>query len=245
MKQKDELSPLHRTKAIFTRSLFLLFVLQMGISCSPDFKLMEGDFLFQDLDCGEMCKAIEEVTLGIDGARLSHVGLVVSDNDTLKVVEAISAGVVLTPIQKFINRSYDKEGNPKILVGRLKPEYQHLTPAAIQNLNKYYNAPYNNSYLMGNNSYYCSQLLYIIYKAANKGNEVFTLNPMTFKQPGKTSFYPVWVEHYNSLGIAIPEGEPGINPGGMSTSSFIEIVHAMGKPEGWHKQSKPFSIFAD
>jgi hypothetical protein len=236
MKIKDDQTPPQTTRHFELRSSFFFLMMLMGISCSSGFELKEGDFLFQDLDCGPMCTAIEEVTQGIDGARLSHVGLVVSNNDTLKVAEAITAGVVLTPLHKFINRSHDSDGNPKILVGRLTPKYQHLTPAAIQNLNNYYNSPYNDSFLMGNNRYYCSQLLYIIYKAANKGQEVFTLNPMTFKQTGKESFYPVWIDHFNKLGIAIPEGEPGINPGGMSTSPYIEIVHAMGKPDGWKIQ---------
>lgn len=203
------------------------------MSCSPKFQLREGDFLFQDMDCGPMCNAIEEVTQGINGARLSHVGWVVFDNDSIKVVEAISKGVVLTPLEDFLKRSNDAEGNPKVLVGRLKNDYQSLIPKALANLQNYLKTPYNISYVMGNDSVYCSQLLYLIFKEANNGKEVFELAPMTFKPLNSDQFFPVWEAYYKELGIPVPEGQPGINPGGMSRSSYLEIIHAFGKPDGW------------
>lgn len=219
-------------KPSFFIGLSILFIL---MSCSPKFQLLQGDFLFQDMDCGPMCNAIEEVTQGIDGARLSHVGLVFVENDSFKVVEAISKGVVFTPIDDFLNRSHDAEGNPKVLVGRLKSNYQHLIPKALENLESYKETPYNNSYIMGNDSVYCSQLLYLIFKEANNGSEVFELAPMTFKPINSDQFFPVWKEYYNELGIPIPEGLPGINPGGMSRSNYLEIVYQYGKPDGWKK----------
>ncbi|MFA9391313.1 MAG: YiiX/YebB-like N1pC/P60 family cysteine hydrolase [Prolixibacteraceae bacterium] len=213
----------------------ILFLMSM-INCSPKFELKEGDFLFQDMDCGPMCDAIEEVTQGIFGARLSHVGLVVLENDSFKVVEAISKGVVFTPLEDFQNRSFDANGNPKILVGRLKQNYQQLIPEALKHLEQYKSSPYNISYIMGNDSVYCSQLLYLIFKEANEGTEVFELAPMTFKPLTSDRFFPVWEAYYRELGIAIPEGEPGINPGGMSRSSYLEIIHSFGNPDGWGKQ---------
>lgn len=215
----------------FTYIAFLIFSM-LTMKSPSNFELKEGDFLFQDMDCGAMCDAIEAVTQGIDGAQLSHVGLVLNDRDTLMVVEAISKGVVYTPLDDFLNRSADDEGNPKVVVGRFKKEFQHLIPKAISNLQKYEASAYNKSYIMGNDSVYCSQLLYLIFKEANKGIDVFQLAPMTFKQPASNDFFPVWLEYYNDLGIPIPEGEPGINPGGMSRSPFIEIIHSYGKPEG-------------
>ena len=213
------------------KNVFLLISISiLMISCSNKFTLKEGDFLFQDLDCGPMCEAIEEVTQGIDGACFSHVGLVIIENDSFKVVEAISKGVVFTSIDEFLNRSFDADGNPKVLVGRFKNEYRHFIPKAIKNLQNYKSTPYNTSFIMGNDSVYCSQLLYLIFKEANMGNDVFILSPMTFKPLNSDQFFPVWEDYYQNLGIPIPEGEPGINPGGMSRSSFIEIIHAYGKP---------------
>lgn len=227
------MKPMKPSILLFISSFIILLIYS---SCQSGFELKEGDFLFQDLDCGSMCDAIEEVTQGIDGARLSHVGLVVVKNDSFKVTEAISAGVVFTPLNDFINRSQDSEGNPKILVGRLKSEYIHLTTKAIAYLNSYLNAPYDDYYKMNNDSFYCSELLYTIYKEANNGDDVFSLFPMTFKQPGSEIFYPVWEKYYNNLGCTIPEDELGCNPGGISRSQYIEIVHAYGKPDGWEGQ---------
>jgi hypothetical protein len=58
---------------------------------------------------------------------------------------------------------------------------------------------------------------------------------MTFKPLGNDQFFPVWEEYYEKLGIEIPEGKPGINPGGMSRSPKIEIVHVYGFPDEYEK----------
>ena len=76
--------------------------------------------LFQDLDSSILCEAIESVTTGYRGANLSHVGIIISHNDTLKVLEATPPLVKLTEINTFLNSSLDNEGNPKVIVGRLK-----------------------------------------------------------------------------------------------------------------------------
>ncbi|MHC4724324.1 MAG: hypothetical protein ACYS9V_08765 [Planctomycetota bacterium] len=39
------------------------------------FEPKEGDLLFQDLDCGPLCDAIEKVTTGYQGSNFSHVGI--------------------------------------------------------------------------------------------------------------------------------------------------------------------------
>jgi len=67
--------------------------------------LQEGDLLFQNLDCGPLCDAIEEVTKGYDDSSFSHIGLVVLKHDSIMVVEAIGKDVHLTTINKFIARS--------------------------------------------------------------------------------------------------------------------------------------------
>ena len=96
------------------------------------FQLQSGDLLFQDGDCGPFCEAIEKVTFGIDGARFSHVGMVIPNENDLVVIEAVSAGVVETPLDTFFNRSFDVDGNSKIVVGRLKKDFQKLIPKAIE-----------------------------------------------------------------------------------------------------------------
>ena len=46
---------------------------------------------------------------------------------------------------------------------------------------------------------------------------------MTYKSNGKTM--TIWIDYFNELNIPIPENEPGINPGGISKSKKINIIH--------------------
>ena len=45
----------------------------------------------------------------------------------------------------------------------------------------------------------------------------------------------IWKEYYSKLNINIPEKKLGINPGVMSISEKIEIVHIYGNPSGMQK----------
>ena len=53
---------------------------------------------------------------------------------------------------------------------------------------------------------------------------------MTFADPISNNTMNLWQEYYNELETKIPEGEPGTNPGIMSISENIKIVHKYGEP---------------
>jgi|TARA_B100000959_G_C14763437_1_gene534341 hypothetical protein len=190
--------------------------------------LKEGDLLFQDLDSSPVCDAIELVTTGYNGANLSHIGLVVSDNDTLKILEAIPPKVILTKLDDFLNRSFDKNGNPKIIVGRLKKDFSYIVANAISFSKSQLNTEYDNVFLMNNDKYYCSELIY----EAFLNDSIFNLQPMTFLHPETKDTLAVWKEYYSELKAEIPQNKLGINPGIMSLSKKIEIVHVYGIPDG-------------
>lgn len=201
---------------------------------TTQFALQEGDLLFQDSDCGPFCDAIEKVTEGYKGSNFSHVGMVIKEeNGKLAVIEAITAGVVITPLDTFFNRSFDTTGNPKIAVGRLSPEYQNLVRDALLHAKSLLGRPYDDVFDINNEKYYCSELVYEAFKSANNGNEIFHLFPMTFVDPDINKTFGIWEEYYKNLGETIPEGQPGLNPGGMSRSERIEIVHMYGNPSGY------------
>ena len=210
---------------------YFYLLLTILISCTKNFKLQEGDLLFQDLDSSPMCDAIELVTPGYKGANFSHIGLVVLDNDTLKVLEAIPPKVMTTNLDDFINRSFDKNGNPKVIVGRLKKEFKNSISNAISYSKSKLDITYDEVFLINNETYYCSEL---IFEAFEK-DSIFQLKPMTFLHPNNKDTLPVWKEYYSDLNTNIPEGNPGINPGIMSLSSKIEIVHIYGIPSGMEK----------
>ena len=205
---------------------YLLFTIL--ISCTKNFKLQEGDLLFQDLDSSPLCNAIELVTPGYNGSNFSHIGLVVSVNDTLKVLEAIPPKVMTTNLDDFINRSFDKNGNPKVIVGRLKKEFTNSISNAVSYSKSKLDITYDEVFLINNETYYCSELIY----EAFLNDSIFELKPMTFLHPKTKDTLKVWKEYYSDLNTNIPEGNPGINPGIMSLSNKIEMVHFYGIPDG-------------
>ncbi len=182
-------------------------------------ELKDGDLIFQDMDCGPLCDAIEAVTEGYNGNDFSHMGMVYHKNDTLYIIEAAGTAVRLTTLEKFA-----KNTTKPMFVGRLKSEYQKLIPNAIAFSMYQIGVPYDDEYVYNNGSYYCSELIYDAFMFSNGGKPFFQLFPMTYKQPGTDEFFPAWVEYYSAIGKDIPQGLPGCNPGGISVSDKIEIV---------------------
>ncbi len=201
---------------------FLLCSLQQAVLAQlpNNIKLQSGDFIFQDLDCGPLCDAIEQVTQSYAGHHFSHIGLVYLKGDTTYIIEAIGKEVQLTPLVKFSARTKNK-----MYIGRVKKRYKAVAKKAIQFALKQIGVPYDDEFLYNNGKYYCSELIYDAFKWANSNNDFFVLQPMTFKQPNSDQFFPVWVAYYKKLGVPIPEAAAGINPGGISTSDKIEILN--------------------
>ncbi|CDF78383.1 conserved hypothetical protein (DUF830) [Formosa agariphila KMM 3901] len=212
-------------------TLLLSALLFYNCDSTPEFELLEGDFLFQDVDCGPFCEAIEAVTEGVDHYNFSHVGLVMKNEaGELQVMEAVSEGVILTPLKSFLKRSLNKDHNPKVAVGRLKHEFNHLTPDAITFIKSKMDAKYDAVFDFENDSYYCSELIYFAYKAANNGTSIFEVAPMTYIAPDTNETFAIWDTYFYNLNTPVPEGKPGINPGGMSQSPYLDIVHLYGQP---------------
>lgn len=196
----------------------IIFVF-IGIISVYGQQFKDGDLIFQDLDCGPLCDAIEAVTEGHRGYDYSHMGMIYHRNDTIYVIEAAGKAVRLTTLQDFSKNSPEPD-----LMARLKKQYRHLIPKAISFSLKQLGVPYDTEYVYDNGSYYCSELIYDAFLFANNGKPFFKLYPMTYKQPGTNEFFPAWVEYYKTIGKEIPEGKPGCNPGGISTSDKIEII---------------------
>lgn len=210
---------------------------QNGFEQSSGFVPEAGDLLFQDTDCGPFCDAIEKVTTGYRGANLTHVGIVSKDDGgELVVIEAVSKGVSATPLQSFLGRSSDANRRPKVLAGRLKPDFRHLIPAAIKEARALTGKAYDKVFDVNNDSYYCSELIYEIFLRANSDKPVFELQPMTFKDPDTGDIFGTWQKYYSELGVPVPEGRLGINPGGISRSPVLDIVRAYGICDGWENR---------
>ena len=221
------------------RLLAILAICSLAGGCGRDiscknsaFKLQEGDLLFQDLDGGQLCNAVEKVTTGYNGAKFTYVGIVAKEGGDFVIIEAVSKGVQVTPLKDFLNKSLDAEHRPKVAAGRLKLPYRCLIPSAIKEAAALKGKPYDKIFVIGNDAYYCSELVYEAFLRANKNKPVFTLEPMTFKDPDTGDIFPPWKEYFSKLNVPVPEGRPGINPGGISRSPVLDIVYVYGAVSG-------------
>ncbi|MDF9800740.1 hypothetical protein OKW21_006003 [Catalinimonas alkaloidigena] len=210
-------------------SLFAVFILNTAYAQGA-YKAQNGDLLFQDLDCGPYCESIEKVTEGVDGADFSHMGIVVMQDDQTYVIEAVSKGVIATPLKNFLQRNVNDEGQPKIMVGRLKTAYQPLIPSALIQAHALLGNPYDEIYTDGDEAYYCSELIYEIFKRANQGKPLFPLAPMTYVDPDTGETFPIWKDYFAERGVKVPEGVAGINPGAISRSLYLEIIFRFYQP---------------
>ncbi len=177
--------------------------------------LRPGDVLFQDLDCGPLCDAIEAVTEGIGGRDFSHAGMIVRVGDSLAVVEAIGIDVHLTSVRKFHARG------AKVWHGRVLPIHRALAQRAADSALAMLGTPYDDAFLPDNGKLYCSELIALAFERAN-GSPVFEQRPMTFKDPRTGTFFSAWEAYYTALGMPIPEGVEGCNPGGLSRSGVFQ-----------------------
>tara|TARA_B100001540_G_scaffold95579_1_gene86139 strand:+ start:82 stop:765 length:684 start_codon:yes stop_codon:yes gene_type:complete len=223
-----------KIKAIFLS----LLLISCGNNSNDEFSLQIGDILFQDLDSSPLCDAIEKVTPGYNDYNFSHIGIVVElgdpncinsdyiyEND-IKILEAIPEKVKTTRLDSFLNRSFDSDSMPKVVVGRLKKQYHFLIDDAVSFLKSKIGVEYDHYFIEKNNQYYCSEL---IHEAFSK-DSIFFQKPMTFIEPKTGKIMDTWDEYYKNLDFEVPEGKTGINPGIMSISQNIEIIHHYGVP---------------
>ena len=187
--------------------------------------LQHGDLLFNVVSPARdgIAKAIVAVTEGIDLQRISHVAIVCKEPDgQLYALEATTQnGVCLTPIDTFLQRSdHTPDGKPLVLLGRLK-DPSHVG-ASVAKAKTYLGRPYDFLYEPNDSAIYCSELVHYAYFSAT-GEELFPQQPMSFHdESGEIT--PFWIDHYRKWNRAVPEGEPGTNPGGISRSEHIVIV---------------------
>jgi len=75
-------------------------------------------------------------------------------------------------------------------------------------------------------------VIYQGFQSSDSTQNLFAINPMTFNEPNSNNPFVHWVSYYEELNAVIPEGELGLNPGGMSQSDKIDIIHTFKKPSG-------------
>ena len=213
-------------KAILKNDFFIkifaiafILILFTGCKNSISADLKSGDLLFVTAKESGLSGAINNVTQKQKNASFDHIGILQKDKGGVFVLHAAPKnGSQKQNLDDFL-KDQAKDGQ-KVVVYRLKPEFQNTIPAAIEKANSMLGKPYNFNYILNENSYYCSDFI----ERSFRRDHVFKLEPMTFVDPktGKTNSF--WEEFYAKKNLKVPEGEPGCNPNGLAASDKIERI---------------------
>lgn len=198
----------------------VLFTTFLGCTNESKHQLKNGDLLFLYATDDSLSQAINTVTENSAERHYSHQGIVqITGMDTLVWHSAPNKGVIREKLSAFRK---DIDGTERGMdIYRMHDSMEKHLPVIWKRANVLLGKPYNSTYIMEDEGFYCSEFIYALYSTYG----IFQLEPMNFKNPETGSYPQAWVEHYQKLGIQIPEGKPGCNPNGMAKSPFLQKVN--------------------
>lgn len=198
------------------KHLILILLLACALSVDAQQQVLEGDLLFAYSSTSG--KAISDATVHDSTALpVYHVAIATWVDGKPYALEAIDEGVVLTPYDKFCERTMSKGG---MLLGRLKD--RSGVDQSVSNAMEHLGKPYDDLYMIDTQEIYCSELVQLSY-VNGKGQRLFPLINMSFHDAqGRILDY--WREHYAKHGMAVPEGALGTNPAQIASDPAVEII---------------------
>ena len=188
-----------------------------------------GDLIFTQI--GSDDNIISAVTEGYRGARPDHMGVVLTTEIGVFVLEAFPPEVRLTHVDVFLRRStyHNKiDTEPRYLVGKLRQEFRQLISTAIEYGLRRRDIPYDRLYMPDAKKLYCSELVVDMFSHANGNTEFFPETPMSFLDTETGMIHPHWVQYYRQYGLEVPHGEPGSSPGDISLDHRLDIYKVHG-----------------
>lgn len=206
---------------MFLRLIFFLPILICFLSCknSQTLGLKNGDLLFVTAKEIGLSGAINNVTQKQKNASFDHIGILQKDKNGVFVLHAAPKGG--SQKQNFNEFLKDQANDrQKVVLYRLKFQFQKNIPEAIEKANSMLGKPYNFNYILDENSYYCSDYI----ERAFRKDKIFMLEPMTFIDPKTGKINVFWEEFYAKKNLKVPEGELGCNPNGLAASDKIERI---------------------
>ena len=178
------------------KSGFLIGYVMEKISCDD---LKNGDLFFVR-DDSDFSRAIIETT-----EAYSHVGIFF---DGMIYHASRKLGVAKQSLDDFLS-----DEKKEIHVYR----YPDIDCDSVRNhAEKYIGYEYNHGFYPGNDSFYCSQYIAEILP-------IFDPIPMEFGD-GKKDVSEYWENYYRELGLAVPLGLPGTNPGQLAKSEKLNLI---------------------
>lgn len=198
------------------KHLTLILLLACTLSVDAQQQVLEGDLLFAYSSTSG--KAISDATVHDSTALpIYHVAIATWVDGKPYALEAIDEGVVLTPYDKFCERTMSKGG---MLLGRLKD--RSGVDQSVSNAMEHLGKPYDDLYMIDTQEIYCSELVQLSY-VNGKGQRLFPLINMSFHDAqGRILDY--WREHYAKHDMAVPEGALGTNPAQIASNPAVEII---------------------
>ena len=198
------------------KHLYLILLMACALGVNAQQQVLEGDLLFAYSSTAG--RAISDATVHDSTALpIYHVAIATWIGDRLYALEAIDEGVVLTPYDKFQERSTSKGG---MLIGRLHD--RSGVDQSVSNAMEHLGKPYDDLYMIDTQEIYCSELVQLSY-VNGKEQRLFPLINMSFHNAqGRILDY--WREHYAKYGMAVPEGALGTNPAQIANDPAIEII---------------------
>lgn len=199
------------------RHLFKILFVACALWTNAQESILEGDLLFAY--SATTGRAISQATVHDTTALpIYHVAIATWVGEKLYALEAIDEGVVLTPYDKFVERTRSKGG---MLVGRLRD--RSGASQSVSNAMEHIGKPYDYLYMIDTQEIYCSELVQLSY-VNGRGQRLFPLINMSFHgSDGRILDY--WREHYAKHNMAVPEGALGTNPAQIAHDPAVEILH--------------------
>ncbi|MFD2289052.1 hypothetical protein GJU39_13285 [Pedobacter petrophilus] len=198
---------------------FLLFFHLANSQTLQVAELKNGDLIFVGAEKDNLSGAINRVTQKRDAIAFDHIGIIEKQPDSTFVLHASSKkGSVKESIQQFYQTQ--KTADNKIMLYRLKDSFQSAIPAALASAKRMLGKPYNWTYILNEDSYYCSDFI----ERSFRKDHIFVLEPMTFINPktGKTDDF--WINFYKKQNLEVPEGKLGCNPNGLAASNKLMLL---------------------
>ena len=194
-------------------SLFLC-VLITNVKAQQNDSLQSCDLIFVT---APQRNAITDVTEGFQQMPIDHVAIFYRVGNRQRIIEAVpDGGVLIDDLQHFIAKN---EG-AQAYVGRVQADID--LSATLKKAFSFVGRPYDYLFLADNDAIYCSELVQFSF-VDKQGRLLFSPIPMSFHDNSGhiTTF---WKTFYSKYDMAVPEGQPGSNPGELSRRRNIAIL---------------------
>lgn len=190
----------------------VILLLMTAVSKAQNLDLKEGDIIFQS-NISPQCQAIELAT----HSKYSHCGIIFKKDNEWMVYEAVQP-VQYTALNEWILRNKNH-----FAIKRLKAD-SLVTSATVNKMKtagkKFLGRNYDSYFGWSDESIYCSELVWKIYKEA-LNMEVGKLQPM---REYDLSHPVVKATMRDRYGRNVPLDEPMVSPGNIYNSNLLQTV---------------------